>query len=69
VEQLIIKNNAACFRLTEGTPPIMEPLLLDLGYLAKTAAADKILQGTYIFPQGTDKYTADLMKFLQQSLT
>jgi hypothetical protein len=31
VERLIMENNSACFHLTEDTPPMMEPLLSELG--------------------------------------
>jgi hypothetical protein len=65
VERLIIENNAARFWLTEDTPPMSEPLLLDLGYLANTSAAEEILQGTYVCPPGTDEYTQDFLLFLQ----
>ena len=67
VERLIIENNAARFRLTEDTPPMTEPLLSDLGYLADTPAAEEILQGTYVCPPGTDEYTKDFLHFLQRS--
>jgi hypothetical protein len=65
VEQLIMANNAAHFRLTEDTPPMTEPLLSDLGYLADTEAAAQILEGTYICPPGTDDYTRDFLRILQ----
>lgn len=67
VERLIIENNAARFRLTEDTPPMTEPLLSDLGYLADTAEAEEILQGTYVCPPGADEYTAEFLQFLQRS--
>jgi hypothetical protein len=57
VERLIMENNSACFRLTEDTPPMTEPLLLELGYLANTEAAERILVGNYVCPPGTDQYT------------
>jgi hypothetical protein len=50
----------------EDTPPMMEPLLSDLGYLADTEAAAQILDGTYICPPGTDDYTRDFLRILQQ---
>jgi hypothetical protein len=59
-------NNAARFRLTEDTPPMTEPLLSDLGYLADTEAAAQILEGTYICPPGTDDYTRDFLRILQR---
>jgi hypothetical protein len=61
VERLIMANNAACFHLTEDTPPMTEPLLSDLGYLADTEAVAQILDGTYICPPGTDDYTRDFL--------
>jgi hypothetical protein len=65
VEQLIIANSAARFRLTEDNPPMMEPLLSDLGYLADTEASAQILDGTYICPPGTNDYTRDFLRILQ----
>jgi hypothetical protein len=61
VEQLIMANNAAHFHLMEDTPPMTEPLLSDLGYLADTEAVAQILDGTYICPPGTDDYTRDFL--------
>jgi hypothetical protein len=40
VERLIMENNLARFHLTEDTPPMTEPLLSELGYLANTEAAE-----------------------------
>jgi hypothetical protein len=57
VERLIMENNSAHFHLTEDTPPMMEPLLLELGYLANTEVAERILSGNYVCPPGTDQYT------------
>jgi hypothetical protein len=65
VEQLIMANNAAHFCLMEDTPPMTEPLLSDLGYLADTEAAAQILDSTYICPPGTDDYTRDFLRILQ----
>eukprot|EP00978_Attheya_sp_CCMP212_P046072 scaffold372666_cov29-Attheya_sp.AAC.1 len=36
----------------------------DLGYLGITPAAKEILNGTYVPPPGTDKYTVDYFKKL-----
>jgi hypothetical protein len=57
VERLIMENNAAHFQLTEDTPPMQDPLLADLGYLADTVAVDQILDGSYVCPPGTDDFT------------
>jgi hypothetical protein len=55
MECLIIENNSAHFCLTKNTPPMTEPLLSELGYLANTEAAKQILEGTY-------HYTQDFLK-------
>jgi hypothetical protein len=60
IEQLIIENNSARFRLTENTPPMTEPLLLELGYLSHMEAARQILGGTYVCNR-------DFLKYLQRS--
>ncbi len=69
VERLIMENNSAHFHLTEDTPLMMEPLLLELGYLANTEVAERILAGNYIYPPGTDQYTWEFLKYLQCSPT
>jgi hypothetical protein len=68
IEWRIMINNRAHFRLTENTPPMQEPLLLDLGYLGDTAAADAILDGTYVCPAEVDEYTKDFLACLQHPL-
>jgi hypothetical protein len=69
VERLIMENNLAHFHLTEDTPPMMEPLLSELGYLANTEVVERILSGDYICPPGTDQYTQEFLKYLQCSPT
>jgi hypothetical protein len=59
-------NNLACFWLTENMPPMQEALLLDLGYLGDTAAADAILDGTYVCPAEVDEYTKDFLACLRR---
>ena len=53
------------FRLTESTPPMNEPLLSNLGFLSDTDAAKRILNGTYICPEGVDAYTKNFIASLQ----
>jgi hypothetical protein len=55
----------ACFQLTEGTPPLMEPLQSKLGYLGTTEAAHQILSGTYVPPLGVDAVTCEFLAALQ----
>jgi hypothetical protein len=50
IEWLIIENNSACFCLTENTPPMTGPLLLELGYLSNMEAAKQNLGGAYAPP-------------------
>ena len=56
VEQCIMKNNEQWFRLMETTPPMMAPLVNDVGYLGVTTAAAHILDGTYVCPLEVDQY-------------
>jgi hypothetical protein len=69
VERFIMENNSACFHLTKDTPPMTEPLLSELGYLANTEAAERILAGNYVCPPCTDQYTQEFLKYLQRSPT
>ncbi len=44
---------------------MQEPLLLDLGYLVNTTAAQQILEGTYICPPEVDDITQEFFLCLQ----
>ena len=61
VEQKIMENNKIRFQLTESTPPMNEPLLSNLGFLSDTDATKRILNGTYICPEGVDAYTKNFI--------
>ena len=50
VKQAIMQNNSTRFHLTEDTPPLLDPLLSDLGYLSIMEASRQILVGTYVCP-------------------
>ena len=63
IEDACIAENDSRFSQSEGTPPMIEPLLTDLGYLADTPEAAAILEGSYIPPPETDKYA---ILFLQE---
>jgi len=54
VEGNIMNNNKKRFQLTETSPPVMEPLQSELGFLADTDTAHRILNSTYIYPPGVD---------------
>jgi hypothetical protein len=57
VEAAIMANNEARFRLTEDTPMMNQDFVADLGYLGCTVNAERILEGTYECPDGTDDFT------------
>ena len=61
IEDACIAENTARFSQTESTPPMTDPLLTDLGYLADTEAAQRILDGTYDIPADLDPYAAKLI--------
>jgi hypothetical protein len=54
IEDVCITENESRFSQSETTPPMMEALLSELGYLADGPAIEDILNGTYIPPDGTD---------------
>jgi hypothetical protein len=61
MEDACIAENTAQFSQAESTPPMTEPLVTDLGYLAETEAAQRILDGTYDIPADLDTYAAKLI--------
>ena len=65
VEQKIMENNKSRFQLMESTPPMNESLLSNLGFLSDTDTAKRILNGTYICPEGVDAYTKNFIASLQ----
>ena len=65
IEDACITENLQRFSQSNNTPPMTEPLLTDLGYLADTPEAQMILDGTYQAPPGTDYYTTLLLNELR----
>jgi hypothetical protein len=65
MEAACIAENTARFSQAESTPPMTEPLVTDLGYLADTEAAQRILDGTYDIPADLDPYAAKLIHELR----
>ena len=51
MENACIAENTARFSQTESTPPMTEPLVSDLGYLADTEAAERILMVVMTYQQ------------------
>jgi hypothetical protein len=65
MEDACIAEHTARFSQAESTPPMTEPLVTDLGFLADTEAAQRILDGTYDIPVDLDTYTAKLIHELR----
>ena len=65
MEDACISENTMRFSQAESTPPMVEPLVSDLGYLADTDAAEIILNGTYEIPADLDPYAALLIHELR----
>ena len=61
IEDACIRKNEARFSQCSNTPFMTEPLVNNFGYLADTAAADQVLNGTYQQPDGTDYYAQLLL--------
>ena len=65
LEDTIMSNNSKRFTLSYGTPLLDgSQLHTDLGCLADTDAAKKILLGTYKNPPGTDPDTISMLNLL-----
>ena len=61
MESACFHENESRFSQTELSPPMMEPMLSELGILGDTDQADAILDGTYVAPPGTDRYMVELL--------
>jgi hypothetical protein len=63
IEQGCADQTAEKYSQTKDTPPMTEPLLSHLGYLAETPEAQQILDGSYDPPANLDPYAK---KFLEE---
>ena len=61
MENACFQENETRFSQSEMTPPMQEPMISELGYLADTPAIEEILKGSYEPPDGTDKYMKELL--------
>jgi len=66
MEEAIMAGTKTKYTAAFGTPFMVPPLVIELGYLGKGRAADEVLQGVYTIPPSTDQYTADFIRHLQQ---
>lgn len=65
IEDACIQENISRFTQSENTPPMQEPLLSSLGFLANMQDSYDILQGTYNPPPSIDPYAALLLQELR----
>jgi hypothetical protein len=65
MEDACIFENTSRFSQSEATPPMTKPLVSELGYLADTSAAERILESNYAIPANLDPYAAMLIKELR----
>jgi hypothetical protein len=65
MENACIHENISRFSQSHDTPPMVEPLVDDLGFLADTTEAQSILDGTYQAPPGLSHYAALLLRELR----
>jgi len=61
IEAALLPINAAKIRASDDTPFMQEPLVSEFGYLADTAAAERVLDGTYQPPEDIDTYARLLL--------
>jgi hypothetical protein len=69
VESALRQCLQACFRLTDDTPFLQEPLRSSLGILGDSEAAQWILDGTYDIPAGLSDTTCIYILLLDSPLT
>jgi hypothetical protein len=66
IERACMDENEAKYRQTQNTPCMQEPLLDDIGYLGTSDSCEKILDGTYQPPRGTNVYTRELLEHMKR---
>ena len=64
IEQALMQEYEAKYHLAESSPFLKAPLLHDFGQLGLTPNTDRVLNGIYECPQGTNKYTKCFIKHL-----
>lgn len=66
IESACMEENERKYRQTEYTPCMREPLRTELGTDGRTKAGEKILEGTYQCPTGTNIYTQEFFTALKR---
>ena len=66
IEEACNEVNRIKFQQTSNTPPMSGDLVDDLGYAGTSASCQRILDGTYSPPEGTDKYTVEYLQHMKK---
>ena len=66
IEQACHEENRKKFSQTNSTPLMSGQLADEIGYTGTSAACQRVLEGTYDPPEGTDEYTTDLLLHLRK---
>ncbi len=67
IEKAFMTENESCFRQANDTPFTCSPLVDEFGYLGIGPNTQKVLDGTYTAPSGTDKYAVMLLDQLKMN--
>jgi hypothetical protein len=67
IEEAFMRTNEIKYRQSYDTPFLQEPLLSSFGYLGLNDNANKVMEGTFECPAGTDQYVAKLLKHLKMN--
>jgi hypothetical protein len=67
IEEAFMRTNEIKYRQSYDAPFLQEPLLSSYGYLGLNDNADKVMEGTFECPAGTDQYAAKLLKHLKMN--
>ena len=62
MERACFEENESRFSQSDMTPPMVSPILDELGILGDTDAIEQILEGNYVAPEGTDPYMKELLE-------
>jgi hypothetical protein len=65
IEQASLNEYEKRLNLTIQSPPMVSPLVDDLGYLGVLPACQNILDGTYVTPPGVDHYASQWLSQLK----
>ena len=62
IEQQAVNELDPRFRLSESAPIFTSPLIDHVGPLGENPTVKAILNGTFVYPEGCDKWTVAIMK-------